>query len=122
MTPQPTRHLDIGCGALPRNPYNRAELHGVDIAPVNQVTQATIRQANLALQPIPYPDHYFNSISAFDFLEHIPRILPTADGSTTRFPFIELINEVHRTLYPGGVFTHLHLVIQHRPSSKILLT
>ena len=26
-----SRHLDLGCGTKPRNPYRRTELHGVDI-------------------------------------------------------------------------------------------
>ncbi|MBK9624661.1 MAG: hypothetical protein IPO38_08895 [Rhodocyclaceae bacterium] len=30
-----TRHLDIGCGSTPRNPYQRTEAHGVDIAPAS---------------------------------------------------------------------------------------
>ena len=87
---QRTRHLDLGCGPVPRNPYQQDELFGVDIAPTENSSQITIRQANLTLQAIPFPDHYFDSLSAFDFLEHVPRVLPTPDGLSTRFPFIEL--------------------------------
>ena len=100
---QKTRHLDLGCGPVPRNPYQQDELFGVDIAPTKNSSQITIRQANLTLQPIPFPDHHFDSLSAFDFLEHVPRVLPTTDGSSTRFPFIELMNEIHRVLRPGGI-------------------
>ena len=100
---QRTRHLDLGCGPVPRNPYQQNELFGVDIAPTENSSQITIRQANLTLQPIPFPDHYFDSLSAFDFLEHVPRVLPTPDGLSTRFPFIELMNEIHRVLRPGGI-------------------
>jgi SAM-dependent methyltransferase len=100
---QRTRHLDLGCGPVPRNPYQQDELFGVDIAPTENSSQITIRQANLTLQPIPFPDHYFDSLSAFDFLEHVPRVLPTPDGLSTRFPFIELMNEIHRVLRPGGI-------------------
>ena len=100
---QRTRHLDLGCGPVPRNPYHQDELFGVDIAPTENSSQITIRQANLTLQPIPFPDHYFDSLSAFDFLEHVPRVLPTPDGLSTRFPFIELMNEIHRVLRPGGI-------------------
>lgn len=99
-----SRHLDIGCGGTPRNPYRRTELHGIDIAPINNGNNWEIRAANLATQPIPYPDNYFNSLSAYDFLEHVPRILPTADGLSTRFPFIELMNEIWRVLVSGGLF------------------
>ncbi len=100
---QRTRHLDLGCGPVPRNPYQQDELFGVDIAPTENSSQITIRQANLTLQPIPFPDHYFDSLSTFDFLEHVPRVLPTPDGLSTRFPFIELMNEIHRVLRPGGI-------------------
>lgn len=88
---------------MPRNPYKQDELFGVDIAPPFNSAQMTIRQANLSLQPIPFPDNYFDSLSAFDFLEHVPRVLSTAEGKSTRFPFIELMNEIHRVLRPDGV-------------------
>lgn len=99
-----TRHLDLGCGSTPRNPYRHDELHAVDIAPSGAVDPQRFRQANLSLEPIPHPDATFDSISAFDFLEHVPRVLPTADGRGTRFPFIELMDEIHRVLKPGGRF------------------
>lgn len=98
-----TRHLDLGCGARPRNPYGRDELHGIDLAPRHEPDAFEVRRANLALEPIPYPDDHFDSVSAYDFLEHVPRVLPTADGRDTRFPFVELMNEVWRVLSPGGL-------------------
>ena len=103
MTMQSTRHLDLGCGPTPRNPYQQTALFGVDIDPSNNTPGVTIKKANLALQAIPFPDQYFDSVSAFDFFEHIPRVLPTPHGEGTRFPFIELMNEVHRVLKPGGL-------------------
>jgi SAM-dependent methyltransferase len=98
-----SRHLDIGCGHTPRNPYARDELFGVDLAGAAADT-GPIRRANLVMQPIPFADSHFDSVSAYDFLEHVPRVLPTADGQGTRFPFIELMNEVWRVLAPGGLF------------------
>ncbi len=98
-----TRHLDIGCGRQPRNPYGRDETFGVDLS-VAEGAPGAIRRANLALQPIPFDDNHFDSVSAYDFLEHVPRVLPTADGLATRFPFVELMNEVWRVLAPGGLF------------------
>jgi SAM-dependent methyltransferase len=41
-------------------------------------------------------------VSAFDFLEHVPRILPTRDGLATRFPFVELMQEIWRVLDDRG--------------------
>lgn len=104
MPAELTRHLDLGCGASPRNPYRRDELFGVDIAPAERTGPHRIRQCNLALAPIPFDDRHFNSVSAFDFLEHVPRVLPTADGRSTRFPFVELMSEISRVLVSGGLF------------------
>lgn len=100
---EPTRHLDLGCGGTPRNPYRRDELHGIDIALPAQPGAGEIRRANLALEPIPYADNSFDSLSAYDFLEHVPRVLPTADGLAMRFSFVELMNEAWRVLKPGGL-------------------
>lgn len=76
----------------------------MDLAAPAGLDPERFRRANLALDPIPYPDSTFDSLSAFDFLEHVPRLLATADGRSTRLPFIELMNEVHRVLKPGGLF------------------
>jgi SAM-dependent methyltransferase len=100
----PTRHLDLGCGDTPRNPYDCDEVHAVDIAPSAALEPQRFRQANLSLEPIPHPDSSFESVSAFDFLEHVPRVLGSADGRGTRFPFIELMNQIHRVLKPQGRF------------------
>lgn len=99
-TTEPSRHLDLGCGTKPRNPYQRDQLFGVDIRDSISAEGAEIRRANLALEGIPFPSNYFDSVSAYDFFEHIPRVLPTTDS--TRFPFIELMNEVWRVLRPNG--------------------
>jgi SAM-dependent methyltransferase len=96
-----SRHLDIGCGSKPRNPYERLELYGVDLSVAEP--SATFRQANLALEPIPFPDDHFQSVSAYDFLEHVPRILTCSGGAGTRLPFVELMNEIWRVLAPGGL-------------------
>ncbi len=96
-----TQHLDLGCGPVPRNPYRRDELFGVDLS--GNVAGGPIRCANLATEPIPFASSSFDSVSAYDFLEHVPRVLATADGRSTRFPFIELMNEIWRVLRPGGM-------------------
>jgi SAM-dependent methyltransferase len=96
-----TRHLDLGCGSVPRNPYQRDILCGVDLA--DTADGHLIRRANLATQPIPFESDSFDSVSAYDFFEHVPRVFPSPDGQGTRFPFVELMNEVWRVLKPGGL-------------------
>lgn len=98
-----TRHLDLGCGSHPRNPYRRDRLYGVDLVAADAVAGAEIARANVAVEPIPFPDNHFDSVSAYDFFEHVPQILPSADQRGTRFPFIELMNEVSRVLKPRGL-------------------
>lgn len=99
----PDRHLDLGCGKFPRNPYRRGHVSGIDIRPLADSGHFDYRIANLVLQPIPYDDDTFASVSAFDFIEHVPRLLATPDGQGTRFPFVQLMQETWRVLAPGGL-------------------
>lgn len=99
--PFPDRHLDLGCGDAPRNPYGRAQLCGIDIRAPDGDVGHEHRTANLVVAPIPYPDDSFGSVSAYDFIEHVPRIFPDGQGGT-RFPFIELMNEIWRVLAHDG--------------------
>ena len=115
-TSLPDIHLDLGCGTVPRNPYGRTRLCGVDIRALDGATGFEFRAANLTLEPIPFPDDTFGSLSAFDFVEHVPRILGTADGKGTRFPFIDLMNEVWRVLAPGGRFFALTPAVPGLPA------
>jgi len=100
----PDRHLDLGCGKYPRNPYARGELCGVDIRALPGKPDFDYRVANLVVDPIPFEDDGLGSVSAYDFIEHVPRILMTPDGRDTCFPFIRLMNEIWRVLAPGGRF------------------
>jgi SAM-dependent methyltransferase len=109
----PDRHLDLGCGGHPRNPYQRGQLCGVDIRVLDAAPGFEYRTANLALEPIPFGDNEFGSVSAFDFIEHVPRILPGRNNAGTCFPFILLMNEVWRVLAPGGRFYALTPAYPH---------
>ena len=98
-------HLDLGCGPLPRNPYGRSKLCGIDIRDDLQLDPAVeIRAANLRCEPIPYLDGHFDSLSAYDFLEHVPGVNLDHARKTTHFPFVELMNEFWRVLKPDGLF------------------
>lgn len=44
----------------------------------------------------------FDLVTAYDFLEHIPRSNCACAGH--RFPFISLMSEIHRVLRPRGYF------------------
>lgn len=110
-----TRHLDLGCGLTPRNPYGHTDLYGCDIRSIEEDLSKIgfhYRQVNLTLEPLPFPDDYFDSISAFDFLEHVPRQIALPSGQTTG-PFINLMNEIFRTLKPGGRFLALTPAYPH---------
>jgi SAM-dependent methyltransferase len=103
-SPLTDKHLDIGCGKFPRNPYGRGTLCGVDLRALPEVDGFECRSANVVVDPIPYDDNSFGSVSAYDFIEHVPRVLSGPDGRSTVFPFIRLMNEIWRVLAPGGRF------------------
>ncbi|MFN5418969.1 MAG: class I SAM-dependent methyltransferase [Sphingomonadales bacterium] len=97
------RHLDLGCGKFPRNPFFASELYGIDIIePGDSLQGFNYRKCNLSTEKIPFHDNFFDSISGYDFIEHIPRV--HIEGGHTRFPFVELMSEIYRVLKPGGVF------------------
>jgi SAM-dependent methyltransferase len=100
------KHLDIGCGSNPRNPFNHDELYGVDIIKQKNM-DFNYQYCNIILEKLPFDDSSFDSVSAYDFLEHIPRlsIIQNSDGDNeTQFPFINFMNEAYRVLKPNGVF------------------
>lgn len=97
-----TKHLDVGCGEYPRNPYNQTELYGIDAG--TYVKNENVKRANLITEKIPFENDFFDSVSAFDVLEHIPRQVVDYSNNNVRFPFIELMQEVWRVSKHGGRF------------------
>lgn len=90
--------LDIGCGNNQRNPFNASSVFGIDIFANPELG---IRKADLAIEPIPFENNCFDFVTAYDFLEHVPRVLYLPER---RLPFVELMNEIWRVLKPGGIF------------------
>jgi SAM-dependent methyltransferase len=100
------KHLDLGCGLKPRNPYSAQFTYGCDIREIDIPVEElgfVYKNVNLVIDPIPFPDNYFDSVSAYDFLEHIPRQIILPNGQACN-PFINLMSEIHRVLIPGGRF------------------
>jgi SAM-dependent methyltransferase len=93
--------LDLGCGGNPKNPFQASKVYGVDI---RNGLGNDIKQADLAKEQIPFSDNSLDFCTAYDFIEHIPRMIET--NGKTRLSFIELMNEVHRVLKPNGLFLH----------------
>ena len=100
-TSSTTLSLDLGCGSNPRNPFQATKSFGVDI---RGDLERNISRADLSIEPIPFGDNTFDFCTAFDFIEHIPRsIYPQGKP---RLAFVELMNEIHRVLKPGGMLLH----------------
>ena len=94
-----TMSLDIGSGPVPKNPFGAKALHGVDF---RENKEKKVLYADLSVGLLPFSDQSYDFATAFDLLEHIPRI-SNIDGKT-EFPLILLMNEIFRVLKPGGIF------------------
>lgn len=100
-----TTALDLGCGSRPRNPFHADTVYGVDIIDNSDGNESNIYRADLAEDSLPFTADSFDYCTAFDVLEHIPRI--SWPRGQRRSSFIELMNEIYRVLKPGGLFLHL---------------
>jgi tetratricopeptide (TPR) repeat protein len=65
-----TTSLELGCGIHHKNPFDASASYGIDI---REDLDAKILKADLTVEPIPFPDNYFDFVVAEHFLEHIPR-------------------------------------------------
>ena len=95
-------HLDFGCGTNPRNPFKCEILVTCDLYKYNENFPSDVISPG---DELPYECEFFDSISAYDVLEHLSR-----DGTTNQF--IYYMNELYRVLKIGGyaifIFPDIH--------------
>jgi len=94
--------LDLGCGGRPRNPFSARKLYGVD---AREDLDKNVYKLNIITEKLPFKDEQLCCVTAYDFLEHIPRQI-VVDGEV-RYAFIELMNEIYRVVKVGGYFLHV---------------
>jgi SAM-dependent methyltransferase len=95
----PSLSVDLGSSSNPRNPFKAHKTVGLDIAPVSI---NDVLKCDLFRESFPFPDQSVSCVTAFDFIEHIPRVVVGAES--TFFPFVLVMNEIYRVLSPGGYF------------------
>ena len=99
------KRLDLGCGKSYRKleefkiNIGQTENYGLDL--IDHGLQNFV-QCDLFTENIPYEDDSFNIVTAFDFIEHVPRILYF--NQKIKFSFIDLMSEIYRVLKTDGLF------------------
>ena len=95
----PRRGLDLGSGPTPRNKFQLPEIEGLDLT---RSQDPRVHFADLSGGRIPRQSSSVCLITAYDFIEHVPRYARDTGGPV--FPFVLLMSEVFRVLKPGGLF------------------
>jgi SAM-dependent methyltransferase len=105
-----TKSLDLGCGSNPRNPFGADEVFGVDL---DGNPEKGIKKADLAIERIPFDNEVFDYVTAYDFIEHVPRTIYLPER---RNPFVELMSDAYRVLKMGGTFLSLTPAYPYAPA------
>jgi len=94
-------HVDLGCGTNPRNPFRSQKIIGLDVISDLDFSEFGIEYTHLVdATRFPFSSNSIDSISGFDFIEHLSRSYRSDLGTNE---FIHYMNEVSRVLRPGGV-------------------
>ncbi|MEI8250467.1 MAG: methyltransferase domain-containing protein [Synechococcus sp. ELA057] len=103
--------VDLGCGRSRRNPFQADICLGVDVFASDEPDYFRCR---LGIDLLPFSEASVDFFSAYDVIEHIPRVL-WRDGELIN-PFISLMNEIYRCLKPSGIFYAETPAFPHAPA------
>ena len=92
-----TLSVDLGSGPTPANPFNADRVIGIDA----HASGSNVISCWVGLEPLPLDTSSVDVVTAFDFLEHLPRAL-WRDGSVVN-TFVETMSEVWRVLKSNGL-------------------
>jgi SAM-dependent methyltransferase len=92
--------IDLGSNSIIRNPFLAKKTLGLDID--NSAKNGSVVQCDIFNQKIPLHDNEVDYVTAFDFIEHIPRLV--VEKGSSRFVFVEVMNEIYRVLKIDGIF------------------
>lgn len=111
--------VDIGCGVRKRGDI------GIDVS----LDSAADIVAMLGFDHIPLRDSCADKVVAYDILEHVSKVVDYKENGVWKraYPFIKLINEVHRILKAGGLFESFtpcypHSAVHQDPTHASVIT
>lgn len=106
--PKNFSHTDLGCGNKKSKATlfgypNREANCGIDSTRINTKADLLCR---LGLESLPLEDNSQDLITAYDVMEHIPKVCLGTENEKPVYvyPTINLFNEIYRVLKPGGYF------------------
>lgn len=94
-------NVDLGCGSLPRKPFEAKEIIGMDLRNPGLDDPRFEFCYPTETGEFPFESGSGDVITAFGFLEHIPRHSVGQPGQTS---FIAVMNEIWCTFRPEGIF------------------